>query len=135
MRKVLALMAAATISAFTGNANAQTPDPHSYCFQPCTTSLSGRLSIEHVRMDDPKMHFDAYILTLRAPISVPENSVFQGVNQESRVQLEFVARGQRHLAGSCVVATGGLTGPVTASDIGSLVMQVQSIHACKAGPL
>lgn len=135
MRKLLALVAAATISAFTGNANAQTPDLHRYCFQPCTTSLAGRLSIKHVRMDDPGMRFDAYILTLRTPISVPENDMFQGVRQEGRVQLEFIHRGQRHLAGQCVIATGELTGPVTASDIASLVMQVKSIHACKAGPL
>lgn len=135
MRKLLALIAAATVSAYTGNTQTQTSAPHSYCFQPCTTSLSGRLSVEHVRMDDPKMHFDAYLLTLLNPISVPDSGMFQGVRRESRVQLEFVPHNQRHLAGQCVVATGELTGPVTASDIGSLVMQVQSMHACKAGTM
>jgi hypothetical protein len=135
MRKLLALIAAATVSAFTGNTQAQTSAPHSYCFQPCTTSLSGRLSVEHVRMDDPKMHFDAYVLTLPNPISVPDSGMFQGVPRESRVQLEFVPYNQRYLAGQCVVVTGELTGPVTASDIGSLVMHVQSVHACKAGTL
>ena len=135
MRKLLALIAAATVSAFTGNTQAQTSAPHSYCFQLCTTSLSGRLSVEHVRMDDPKMHFDAYVLTLPNPISVPDSGMFQGVPRESRVQLEFVPHNHRYLAGQCVVATGELTGPVTASDIGSLVMHVQSVHACKAGTL
>lgn len=128
MRKLLALIA--TVSAFTGNTQAQTSGPQGYCFQPCTTSLSGRLSVEHVRMDDPKMRFDAYILTLPNPISVPDSGMFQGVRRENRVQLEFVPRNQRYLVGQCIVATGELTGPVTASDIGSLVLDVQSLHAC-----
>ncbi|MGN6457682.1 MAG: hypothetical protein ACTHLV_15965 [Achromobacter mucicolens] len=132
MKKLLPLIAAATVSAFTGDTQAQASAPHSYCFKPCTTSLSGRLSVEHVRMDDPKMHFDAYILSLPDPISVPESSMFQEVRRESHVQLEFVPNNQRHLVGQCVVATGELTGPITASDIGSLVMQIQSLHACKA---
>lgn len=135
MGKLLVLLVAATAAAFSGNTQAQTSAPHSYCFQPCTASLSGRLSVEHVRMDDPKIHFDAYILTLPTPISVPESSMFQGVRRESRVQLEFAPRTQRHLAGQCVVATGELTGPVTAADIASLVMHVQSVHVCKAGTL
>lgn len=86
-------------------------------------------------MEDPKMHFDAYVLTLHDAITVPDNSMFQGVRRESRVQLEFVPHSQKNLAGQCVVATGELTGPVTASDIFSLVMHVQSVHACKAGTL
>lgn len=131
MRDFLVLIAAATVSAFSGNTPAQTSAPHSYCFQPCTTSLSGRLSVEHVRMDDPKLRFDAYILSLPDPISVPESGMFQGVRRENRVQLEFVPDNQGYLVGRCVVATGELTGPMTATDIGSLVMQVQSVHACK----
>ncbi len=134
MSKILALIAATTVSAFAGNAQSQTSAPHSYCFQPCTTSLSGRLSVEHVRLDDPKMRFDAYVLTLPNPISVPSSSMFQGAQGESRVQLEFVPHAQKRLAGQCVVATGELTGPVTAS-MSSLVMHVQSVHACKAGTL
>jgi hypothetical protein len=133
--KLMALIVASAISAFAGDATSQTLEPHSYCFQPCMTSLSGRLSVQHVRLDDPKMHFNAYILTLRRPISVPENGMFIAVRRESHVQLEFVSHGQRHLTGQCVQATGELTGPVTAADIGPLVMQVHSIHACKTSPL
>jgi hypothetical protein len=133
MKKPLALIAAATASAFAVSAQSQTSAPHSYCFQPCTTSLSGRLAVERVRLDDPEMRFDAYFLTLPTPISVPSSGMFEGARGESRVQLEFVPRIQMRLVGHCVVATGELTGPVTASEINPLVMHVQSVHACNAG--
>jgi len=96
-------------------------------------SLSGLLSVEHVHLDDPRTDFDAYILTLATPISVPDNGTFQGVRRARRVQLESVPRNQRFLVGRCVLATGELTGPVTASDMGPLVMHVRSLQACKAG--
>jgi hypothetical protein len=131
MRKFLALLAVTTVSACIAIAHSQTPRSHGYCFQPCTTSLSGHLSVQHVHLDDPKMNFDAYMLALRNPISVPESGWYQGVSRESHVQLEFIPRSASRLVGRCVVATGALTGAMTASDISLLVMQVRSLHACK----
>ena len=110
MEKPLALIAAAMASAFAVSVQSQTSTPHSYCFQPCTTSLSSRLSVKHVRLDDPEARFDVYFLTLPTPISVPSSGMFEGARGENRVQLEFVPRNRTHLAGHCVVATGKLLG-------------------------
>lgn len=104
---------------------------HHYCFMPCTVVIAGVLHTERVRLTDPEMQFEAYILSLRQPISVPESGQFQALSDQSQIQLEFLTHRARGFNGQCVEVTGELTAAITASDIRQLVMQVHSIHVCR----
>lgn len=103
-----------------------------YCYMPCQSTLSGRLQIKNVVLNDPELHFTTYVLVLDKKISVPENGQYKSFSGEDHIQLEFINNKKKLSRGACITVVGKLTGPVTASDVYDLVMQVDTYSVCKA---